>query len=97
MQKAITIIPCFLPRAQGMGYLQIMARIGSALAPWIADWLVQIHQVLPFAVMGILTIVGAVLALWLPETKDQPTKEVEDRDIKDGTLELQTTDVNGEA
>ena len=88
-----------------MGYLQIMSRIGSALAPWISDWLIQIHQVLPFAIMGMLTIIGAVLALWLPETKDQPTQETKEtkESIKDSgsnveRVELKTAcDVNCDA
>ena len=63
-------------RAQGMGFLQITARIGSALAPWVAKWLKVVHIVLPFSLMGGSTFVAALLLLWLPETADKATAEI---------------------
>ena len=35
-----------------MGYLHVNARIGSALAPWVAKWLQIFHVALPFSLMG---------------------------------------------
>lgn len=61
-----------------MGYLQIAARIGSALAPWVAKWLQVFHQVLPFAVMGGSAFLCSFLLLWLPETANKETLETLD-------------------
>eukprot|EP00794_Sanderia_malayensis_P010685 gene10685-11821_t len=65
-------------RGVAMGYLQIAARLGSALAPWVARWLIGIHAVLPFSLMGGLAIIVAVLQLKLPETAFKPTAETFD-------------------
>lgn len=65
-------------RAAGMGYLQVAARVGSALAPWVAKGLIGIHVVLPFSLMGGSAIICAVLLLKLPETAYQPTAETFD-------------------
>ena len=61
-----------------MGYLQVAARVGSALAPWVAKGLIGIHVVLPFSLMGGSAIICAVLLLKLPETAYQPTAETFD-------------------
>ena len=58
-----------------MGYLQIAARIGSALAPWVAKWLIVVHVVLPFSIMGGSAVVAAILMYWLPETAHMKTLE----------------------
>ena len=58
-----------------MGYLQIAARLGSAMAPWVAKWLKVFHPVLPFALMGCSAIVSAILMIWLPETANKKTAE----------------------
>ena len=58
-----------------MGFLQITSRIGSALAPWVAKWLRVFHASLPFSIMGVLSLVAAVLSLSLPDTKDRQTLE----------------------
>lgn len=58
-----------------MGYLQIAARIGSALAPWVAKWLIDVHVVLPFSIMGGSAVVCAGLLYWLPETAHMKTME----------------------
>eukprot|EP00794_Sanderia_malayensis_P018706 gene18706-20594_t len=62
-------------RGAAMGYLQIAARIGSALAPWVAKWLIGIHVVLPFSLMGGCAIICALLLLKLPEAAFKPTAE----------------------
>ena len=58
-----------------MGYLQIAARIGSALAPWVAKSLQGVHIVLPFSLMGGSSFICAILLLYLPETNNQKTAE----------------------
>ncbi|XP_065064769.1 organic cation transporter protein-like isoform X2 [Rhopilema esculentum] len=62
-------------RAEGMGFLQITARVGSALAPWIAKWLRVFHVMLPFSLMAALSLLSSVLLLNLSETKDRETLE----------------------
>ena len=63
-----------------MGYLQIAARIGSALAPWIAKQLKVVNESLPFALMGGSSFISAVFLLVLPETVDEKTREtIEDQ------------------
>eukprot|EP00112_Aurelia_sp_Birch-Aquarium-sp1_P026069 Seg900.11 transcript_id=Seg900.11/GoldUCD/mRNA.D3Y31 product="Solute carrier family 22 member 13" protein_id=Seg900.11/GoldUCD/D3Y31 len=67
-------------RGAGMGYLQIAARIGSALAPWVAKSLQGVHIVLPFSLMGGSSFICAILLLYLPETNNQKTAEtIEDQ------------------
>ncbi len=51
-----------------MGYMQIKARIGAALAPWVSRWLHTFHASLPFLVMGGAALFTTFLAIWLPET-----------------------------
>eukprot|EP00795_Rhopilema_esculentum_P001443 gene1443-15868_t len=62
-------------RGEGMGFLQITARVGSALAPWIAKWLRVFHVTIPFSLMGALSLLSSVLLLNLSETKDRETLE----------------------
>jgi len=67
-------------RGAGMGYLQIAARIGSALAPWVAKWLLVFSKILPFALMGACSFVCGVLLYFLPETAHKKTAEtIEDQ------------------
>ena len=58
-----------------MGYLQIASRIGSALAPWVAKWLIVVHVVLPFSLMGGSAVICAIFLYWLPETANMETME----------------------
>ena len=63
-----------------MGYLQIAARIGSALAPWVAKWLLVFSEILPFALMGASSFICGVLLYFLPETAHRGTAEtIEDQ------------------
>ena len=62
-----------------MGFLQITARVGSALAPWLAKWLKVFHGALPFSLMGGLSLTGAALLLTLPDTKGRATFETIDQ------------------
>lgn len=60
-------------RAKGMGWLQITARIGSALAPWVSEWLTPFGKGAPFIAMGIPSLVGLGLGFILPETQTKST------------------------
>eukprot|EP00795_Rhopilema_esculentum_P001447 gene1447-15872_t len=62
-------------RGEGMGFLQITSRVGSALAPWIAKWLRVFHVTIPFSLMGALSLLSSVLLLILSETKGRETLE----------------------
>ena len=61
-----------------MGYLQIAGRIGSALAPWVVKWLIGVHIMLPFSLMGGSAVICAILLCWLPETAHRKTMETLD-------------------
>ena len=58
-----------------MGYLQIAARVGSALAPWVAKGLKAVDEILPFALMGSSAVLCAGVLLLVPETANKPTVE----------------------
>lgn len=62
-------------RSQGMGLLSVVSRIGAATAPWIAQWLGHINKMLPFGVMGTLTLISAGLCWELKETRGLATAE----------------------
>jgi len=80
-------------RTEAMGYVQITSRIGGMLAPWISTWLRKFHWRIPFAVMGILAVVAALLLEWLPETRLLKTAEVLEESGEYGTdQELQPSD-----
>ena len=66
-------------RGEGMGFLQITSMVGSALVPWIVEWLKVFHAAIPFSLMGGLSLTGAVLMLTLPETKGRATFETVDQ------------------
>ena len=62
-----------------MGFLQITSMVGSALVPWIVDWLKVFNAAIPFSLMGGLSLTGAALMLTLPETKCRATFETVDQ------------------
>ena len=62
-----------------MGFLQITSMAGSALVPWIVDWLKVFHVAIPFSLMGGLSLIGAALLMTLPDTKDKATFETIDQ------------------
>ena len=72
-------------RSQGMGLLQISSRIGAASAPWVAKGLKTVHRYAPFLVMGVSSVLAAILMLLLPETKGKKTAEVIDDKNEHGT------------
>lgn len=66
----------------------ISAHIGAATSPFLVQ-LTRINAVLPFAVMGALSVIGAILCWTLPETLGRKTAEVwEDGEDSKGTMVL---------
>ena len=61
-------------RSKGMGLLQIAARIGATSAPWVVNSLALVRKYVPFMVLGVPLVVGAVFGMWLPETKVNKVK-----------------------
>lgn len=64
-----------------MGFVQITSRLGGGFAPWIAKGLQKFDRKVPFIVMGLIAIIGAILLYFLPETKGQKTSELMEREI----------------
>ena len=79
-----------------MGYLQIAARLGSAMAPWVAKWLMVFHEVLPFSIMGASAVICAILLLWLPETADKKTLESLGDQFEENDNIVKDEDMDGE-
>ena len=76
-------------RSTGMGFCQVMARVGSICSPWIAKGLKVVHPTLPFITMGALALFGVVLLFWLPETKDVADLSSSNADSrKEGATEM---------
>ena len=84
-------------RGAGMGYLQIAARIGSALAPWVAKWLKVVHIILPYSLMGASAFLCGVLLLWLPETADKSTAETLDDQFYENPDTCGMKEITGDA
>jgi len=53
----------------------VVSRFGAASAPWVAQYLADVHEVLPFTVMGGFAVIAAVVMFKLKETKGIPTAE----------------------
>lgn len=58
-------------RNVGVGTASMIARIGSMVAPFAISFK-AIHPALPPIIFGLIPLIGAVLTLWLPETRGQP-------------------------
>ena len=73
-------------RNSGMGMVSVASRIGAASSPFVVQ-MTRINSVLPFAVMGALSFIGAIMCWVLPETQGRRTAEVmEDNEKKEGQL-----------
>lgn len=55
-------------RNVGVGTCSMIARVGSMVAPFVLS-LREVNTAFPAIIMGIISLIGAVLALFLPETQ----------------------------
>ena len=69
LQYAAELLPTVV-RAQGVALIHIMGYVASIIAPFIV-YLSIFSEVLPLLVLGVLGIMGGMLALFLPETLDK--------------------------
>ena len=58
-----------------MGVVYIASRIGAACAPFVVQ-MTRLNAILPFAVMGGMSFVAAIMCWVLPETLGRSTAEV---------------------
>ena len=65
-------------RATATAFVQCMAPLGSFAAPWISRYLKEVYPSVQFATFGAVALLSGILLLLLPETKDQPTAEVDE-------------------
>ena len=56
-------------RAVAMGMMQVSARVGSAMSPWVVMELGKFGKWIPFVVVGVISLLGAAIGCMLPETK----------------------------
>ena len=66
---------CVFSRNSGMGLVSVASRIGAASSPFVVQT-TRVSPILPFALMGILSFIAAVLCWVLPETLGKKTAEV---------------------
>ncbi|XP_050294589.1 solute carrier family 22 member 13 [Anthonomus grandis grandis] len=69
LQYAAELLPTVV-RAQGVALIHIMGYVASIVAPFVV-YLANIDLSLPLLILGVLGILGGILALFLPETLDQ--------------------------
>ncbi|XP_050515589.1 organic cation transporter protein [Diabrotica virgifera virgifera] len=69
LQYAAEILPTVV-RAQGVALIHIMGYVASIIAPFVV-YLANISTSFPLLILGVLGILGGLLALFLPETLDQ--------------------------
>ena len=58
-----------------MGMVSVASRIGAASSPFVVQ-MTRINSILPFALMGGLSFLAAVMCWVLPETLGKKTAEV---------------------
>ena len=73
-------------RSTGMGFCQVMARVGAICSPWVAKGLKVVHPTAPFNVLGIVALFSVVLMVWLPETKDMNDDVINRDDITNNDI-----------
>ena len=69
MTWSIELSPTYI-RTMSVGIFMVMSRFGGAAAPWIALGLIPYSKGAPFITMGIITLLGGFIMVWLPETKN---------------------------
>lgn len=74
-----------------MGMVSVASRIGAASSPFVVQ-MTRVSAILPFAVMGGMSFIGALLCWILPETVGKSTAEVmEDTEKQEGKYCFYTT------
>ncbi|XP_046846762.1 solute carrier family 22 member 15-like [Xenia sp. Carnegie-2017] len=76
-------------RTMSLGSSSGAGRFGSFAASYIV-WLIRVHRILPFGIMGIICLQAAILAMFLPETKGKPTSEILDDMLQESTKKVQS-------
>lgn len=69
-------------RNKGMAWLQIISRLGSAGAPWMVKGLKPVKSWLPFVALGSPALIGSIVSIWLPETKNFKKKYNNSRKVE---------------
>ena len=82
-------------RSQGTSFCEVFTRIGSTAAPFLTTILQDVSPKLPFFLMGGFAVVGAVFALFLPETINKPTRE-HYKDMLSNTVVVRKMQINSE-
>lgn len=62
-------------RGAAMARLSVMVYLGFAIGPFVGEYLFDQHHWWLFAVAGGLTLVSAAGAVWLPETRPEPSDD----------------------
>jgi len=63
-------------RSQGMGFVNVLSKLGGASMPFIVKGLRRVHTTTPFVTMSALAVVASILMLKLAETNHKPTSEL---------------------
>jgi len=84
----IELYPTHL-RSQGIGFGSITAKLGCTAMPWVVKTTKHLHYAVPFATMGILSIVTCLLLSKLPETKG---KDLSNNIVEEKPLTFKSVD-----
>ncbi|XP_046846902.1 solute carrier family 22 member 15-like [Xenia sp. Carnegie-2017] len=76
-------------RTMAYGTSSGAGRFGSFASSYIV-WLIRVHSMLPYGIMGIICLQAAITALFLTETKGKPTLETLDDMLQESTKEVQS-------
>jgi len=68
-------------RGIGMGFSSLIGETFNSVMPYIV-YSAGVYQMLPMIILGILSIIGGICTLFLPETKDKPMPQT----IEDGEI-----------
>ncbi|KAF5900749.1 solute carrier family 22 member 4, partial [Clarias magur] len=61
-------------RGMGMGICSMFSKVGSTISPFF-PYFSYYNQVLPYILMGVLTLISGLLSILMPETKGIPLPE----------------------
>jgi len=82
-------------RGYGMGFLQVLTRMGAALAPWVDREFNKLNPSSPFIFFGVLTFVSLCLLPPLKEMKGQRIGESEGEGEANNVAELELENDGG--